>query len=476
MVNSLSKQNFKNQTTPVTQTTESNNIFFDKLAIELRMKIAHYLNPLDLWNFRQTCKAAKILTDDVFFIKLFYEKLGVINDPEHDLLLPFSKWIHKLTKNIGQFHTSTPLYLNDKSKKLNNVLEEICKSNLIPYLAPITSHTKNLPELTDAKKSIIMEVFPAFKKNNSLSNYKINEIETNCALIRNLAQNALETINASNFYLAHFLGVKIELQHFNTLISNKKLKSKSYEIEELGKIIELIVNRINAKETQLLNRASATGVLAIVNKLIETGLSANQESEHGATPLYIASQNGHLDIVEALIAAEADVNLKNNDGATALFIASEYGHLDIVNELIANEASVDMALDDGTTPLHIASQYGHLDIVKALIASNASVDMATSDGATPLFIASENGHLDIVKALIASNANVDMAYNGATPLYIASQNGHLYVVKQLIANNAGVDMAKSDGATPLYIASQKGYLNIVKALIASKASVHMAMN
>ena len=50
---------------------------------------------------------------------------------------------------------------------------------------------------------------------------------------------------------------------------------------------------------------------------------ANEQDEHGWTPLIVATYNNHKDIVKYLISIGADIRCKNNNGTNLLMYAKE---------------------------------------------------------------------------------------------------------------------------------------------------------
>ena len=119
----------------------------------------------------------------------------------------------------------------------------------------------------------------------------------------------------------------------------------------------------------------------------------NQASNHGATPLYIASREGHTEVVATLIAANAEVDLK-----------------------VAANAERWKGDDEGFTPLILASQNGHAEIVAKLLAANADVNLPGKNSiVTPMVIACNRGHLAVVQLLSAYGARRGIH---ATPMFV----------------------------------------------------------
>ena len=72
---------------------------------------------------------------------------------------------------------------------------------------------------------------------------------------------------------------------------------------------------------------------SVLRFLLVHGADINVRSQHGLTPMHVASVNGALEVVRLLLEQGADVEAKRNDGKTALQVAVEEGY-DKVVELL----------------------------------------------------------------------------------------------------------------------------------------------
>src|SRR3990167_441837 len=118
-------------------------------------------------------------------------------------------------------------------------------------------------------------------------------------------------------------------------------------------------------------RASRTGKLVNVRKLLSSGVDPNTADENSNTALYWASYYGHLEVVKELLfpsggGKEANPNIANEEGRTPLSGASGNGHLEVVKELLSAGADPDIIDEDGETPLHWALDEEYLEVVEEL--------------------------------------------------------------------------------------------------------------
>lgn len=97
------------------------------------------------------------------------------------------------------------------------------------------------------------------------------------------------------------------------------------------------------------------------------GISVNQQTTYGFTPLFIASRSGYHDVVELLLAADSiDKNSENWLGLTPLFAAIANGHLEVTKLLLSKGASVQSRVSIGQNLLWWAQRSNEPGLVQLL--------------------------------------------------------------------------------------------------------------
>ena len=185
----------------------------------------------------------------------------------------------------------------------------------------------------------------------------------------------------------------------------------------------------------------------------------------GYTALHWAAENGDLPMVRLLLASNSPINapssFESNHGVTPLHLASQDGHAQIVNELLKYEHCYRDPLKNTSdrssiTPLHQAAYNGHLDTVKALIEHGADVSRKTDNGYTSLHYAAQQGHTDIARELIEADVELNAMATlnnqaNITALHLAVQNDATDLVALLLQSGCDVSIGKSTGKVALYL-------------------------
>ncbi len=251
---------------------------------------------------------------------------------------------------------------------------------------------------------------------------------------------------------------------FNTHFPDENLEIARYFIAQ-GKI-------------DYLNQANEDGATPLMSTLRVLQLElAELLLKHGASPnvnigchslLQLAVFIGRSDYVQILLNNRVDVNYQNTeDGATALFVAAQLGHTEIARLLLLYGALFTKTFQ-GASPISIACQKGHLGVVKLFVQSGVRVnEVCIID--TPLVIASSSGYLKIVQFLLASGADINLTERGYTALHAACEDGHESIVDYLLENGAdrNISFIKFN-VSALYMAVQNGHFSIVKLFFKKK--------
>ena len=169
-------------------------------------------------------------------------------------------------------------------------------------------------------------------------------------------------------------------------------------------IVDLLLRRganpkhVSADARTFLHAAVSGGDADLVRVALKYPHEINARSDHGDTPLLVASWMRRLDLVKMLIDAGADVNVADQQGMTPLIAAipdddwPAYVDAKLISLFIDHGASVNAADRKGETALFGAAFYGDLETVKLLTAAGADVTHRDQRGRTPISIAEECDH------------------------------------------------------------------------------------
>ncbi|GMI41278.1 hypothetical protein TrCOL_g7652 [Triparma columacea] len=129
--------------------------------------------------------------------------------------------------------------------------------------------------------------------------------------------------------------------------------------------------------------------IAVINLLLNRGVSIDDQDSSGCTPLLVASQYGHATLVGYLIKKGASVTILDHNSDSALHWAAYKGDVAIVGLLHHLGLRVDAVDGYGQTPLHLSALRGNKDVVEYLIEDGKSKAEGIKDkeGKTPLDLA-----------------------------------------------------------------------------------------
>ncbi|KAL4724248.1 hypothetical protein ACLX1H_008861 [Fusarium chlamydosporum] len=230
------------------------------------------------------------------------------------------------------------------------------------------------------------------------------------------------------------------------------------------------------KQHAILLEASRGGYVAMINRLLESGLNPNSHSEAGL-PLLEAASHGQLEAVKALMAHGADLYLCNKDGNRhvdqALRLAAVQGHTKLVTLFHTHGADLEMKDKEGQSPLLQASREGHSEAVLYLLEQGANTESRDVKGGTPLWYAASNGHETTVHHLYDHGANIESAdASGCTPLMMTVKNRHRKLTSFFLKAGAEMRPESRQNYTPLCSAADNGDEAMVDLLLDNGAGLN----
>jgi|SRR5690606_8530085 len=151
-----------------------------------------------------------------------------------------------------------------------------------------------------------------------------------------------------------------------------------------------------------IHEAAASGELEQVQAMIEDMPDLlDSISDHGFSPLGLATHFGKEDVVRYLLAKGADVNLQSQNGYNVypIHTAVGSGFERIAKMLVEAGAEVNVLQSSRTSPLHLASQNGNIELIILLLEHGALVEIKNDMGKTASDLAAEKGYADIADIL-----------------------------------------------------------------------------
>lgn len=151
-----------------------------------------------------------------------------------------------------------------------------------------------------------------------------------------------------------------------------------------------------------IHEAAAAGLEEeVVQALTIDSSIIDQVSDHGFTPLGIATHFNREEIVRHLLYKGADPNLQSQNGYNVYPIHTAAGNnlVAIAKLLVEAGAEVNVFQSSRISPLHLAAQNGNIDMIILLLENGASVEVKDDMGKTASELAAEKGHVDLARIL-----------------------------------------------------------------------------
>ena len=143
----------------------------------------------------------------------------------------------------------------------------------------------------------------------------------------------------------------------------------------------LISNRNGAFPLHL---AITDGHYAIVDLLLNAGLSVDQPDDKGRSPLLLAASVGQVGVLELLLARGANREFRDKDGLNAVSWAVVGGKSRALDLLIKQGLDIESKDSTQRTPLHHAAVGSDARILEILLANGANVESVDKDGIRPI--------------------------------------------------------------------------------------------
>lgn len=246
-----------------------------------------------------------------------------------------------------------------------------------------------------------------------------------------------------------------------------------------------------------LHHAVASGSLALVDLLLDSGADLHAVDPAGWTALHVAAAAGKPAITARLIAAGADFLGTNGDGDTPAHLAGRNGSVETVKVLLRGDRptvqSVQRAKNKaGRIPaevaaaagkdaaaellteltLHLCIARGDLQLAKLIVSEGADpTDIDPITGSTALCAAAGSRSMDIFRYLFSLGVDPDKAGpNGMTPLHAACAAGQVAAAKILLDHGASAAKEDNQGSNALHHAAGSGSLDVVELILADPES------
>ncbi len=150
------------------------------------------------------------------------------------------------------------------------------------------------------------------------------------------------------------------------------------------------------------HEAAAANLLEQVQAMLENKPDLlDAVSDHGFTPLGMATHFGNEDVARFLLTKGADPNIQSHNGYNVypLHAAIGSGFDSIAKMLIESGAEVNVLQTSRTSPLHLAAQNGNIDLIILLLENGALVEIKNDMGKTASDLAAEKGYTEIANIL-----------------------------------------------------------------------------
>jgi len=171
----------------------------------------------------------------------------------------------------------------------------------------------------------------------------------------------------------------------------------------------------------LLARLSGQGSALVVKRVIEAGVSLEEEDGFGRTPVLVATMKRNYPVMHTLLQAGANVRVKYPGVEIPITHLSDAIGLCI---LVRFGADIEARDKRGMTTLIEAAHAGNEDVLEVAIAASAELDAQDGDGRTALMHSLAEGHVSAARLLLRAGAAVGVEDRlGRDALFYAGRAG-----------------------------------------------------
>jgi len=231
--------------------------------------------------------------------------------------------------------------------------------------------------------------------------------------------------------------------------------------------------------------AAKQGDGALVQTLLQAGVSAGARDVYGIPAILWATYGGSAEAVNALLAAG------ERAGPNALRYYLSYASSidrEVMRSLLREVPNIDEADGDGRTVLILAasSPASHsADAIEILLENRIAIDAKDHQGRTALIAAiGTSESLEKIRLLLARRPELSAVDNHKrTAVILAAGNGWTEILKMLLDAGAEIDKRDDEGQTALLATLSRGFIGdpdrtvaTVKVLLAAGANINIRNN
>ncbi|HET6382602.1 MAG TPA: ankyrin repeat domain-containing protein [Armatimonadota bacterium] len=216
--------------------------------------------------------------------------------------------------------------------------------------------------------------------------------------------------------------------------------------------------------TRLILAAASRGRIAVIDLLLDAGVSPNTRGARDQTPLCEALLYRQMETAEALLERGADPDLPGSVGKPPLMWAAMWREPRIIRLLLTRGANPDAIDRKSATSLVWATYDDNIEIARLLLEAGADPDVWEG---WPLSIAAEHGQLEMLRLLYSYGAGREQK-----PEIIGlGQRARGPALRMLLENGADPNIADVYGRTSLMHAALEGDISDIHLLLDHGAEI-----